>query len=88
MPKAFAALRYLVEHAGRLVTQDELRASRVTFRGGSVQPLTHLSAPDSYSIARSLAQPPRSGFRQRARTAAKRFNFGLQIPRFARNDSA
>ena len=23
-PKAFAVLRYLVEHAGRLVTQDEL----------------------------------------------------------------
>jgi DNA-binding winged helix-turn-helix (wHTH) protein len=27
MPKPFAVLRYLVEHAGRLVTQDELLAA-------------------------------------------------------------
>src|SRR5271165_2441082 len=33
-PKAFAVLRYLVDHAGRLVTQDELL--------GAVWPDTHV----------------------------------------------
>jgi DNA-binding winged helix-turn-helix (wHTH) protein len=35
-PKAFAVLRYLVEHAGRLVTQDELLDA--VWRGSFVQP--------------------------------------------------
>src|SRR5437660_10779351 len=50
----------------------------VRFRGGSFQPLTHLSAWDNFSVAGSFAQTPRSGFRQRAPaslTPAKRLNF-------------
>ena len=48
-PKAFDVLRYLVEHAGQLVTQDELLD--VLWPGGYVQPevLKH-QEPDRKSV--------------------------------------
>ena len=47
----------------------------VRFRGGSFQPLTHLSAMDRYAIAERKILRLRSGFRQRDRTPANRLNF-------------
>jgi len=68
-PKAFDVLRYLVEHAGQLVTQDELLDA--LWRGGYVQPevLKHQvlklrqALDDDPRYPRCIETVPRRGYR-------------------------
>ena len=55
-PKAFAVLRYLVEHAGRLVTEDELLEA--VWPGTYVQPQAVKS--QLFDVRRALGDNPKT----------------------------